>query len=162
MAVNSYLNLTSSKQGEITGSATDHPHEGSIEVLGWSHEVISPRDIASGAATGKRQHRPIIISKPIDRATPLLMRALITNEIITSWRLECWRMAKDGTPEPYYRIELTDAAIIGISTEETSNQQADMMTQAVREHVSFNYAQIAWTWLEDGVTTEDNLGKYQA
>ena len=33
------------------------------EVYGWSHEVKSPRDAASGLPTGKRQHKPVNLVK---------------------------------------------------------------------------------------------------
>lgn len=36
-------------------------------------EVTAPRDPASGLPTGKRQHEPIRVTKPIDKATPKLL-----------------------------------------------------------------------------------------
>lgn len=50
--------------------------------------VISPRDPTSGLPTGKRQHRPLIITKPVDKASPLLAKA-----------------AASGTPIPNVRVE---------------------------------------------------------
>lgn len=35
-------------------------------------KVISPRDAASGMPTGKRQHKPVIVSTNIDKSTPIL------------------------------------------------------------------------------------------
>jgi hypothetical protein len=35
--------------------------------------VVSPRDAASGLPTGKRMHKPFIITKELDKSTPLLM-----------------------------------------------------------------------------------------
>jgi len=34
-----------------------------MEVYGMSHEVVSPRDAASGLPTGKRQHKPLRTTK---------------------------------------------------------------------------------------------------
>ena len=39
---------------------------------------------ATGLATGKRQHKPFTITKELDKSTPLLMRAIYTNETLTS------------------------------------------------------------------------------
>jgi hypothetical protein len=39
-------------------------------------DVVSPPDAASGLPTGKRMHKPITITKEIDKATPLLMTKL--------------------------------------------------------------------------------------
>ncbi len=52
---------------------------GEIEVNSWSwgvSNVTGPRDSASGQATGKRQHQPLMIKKSIDKATPLLFKAM--------------------------------------------------------------------------------------
>ena len=34
----------------------------------------SPRDAASGLPTGKRQHKPVSVTAPIDKSTPILMK----------------------------------------------------------------------------------------
>ena len=48
-----------------------------IELQSWSFGasqagVVSPRDAASGLPTGKRQHKPVTITKPVEASTPLL------------------------------------------------------------------------------------------
>jgi len=35
--------------------------------------ITTPRDAASGLPTGKRQHKPVSLTKPIDKASPKLM-----------------------------------------------------------------------------------------
>ena len=47
--------------------------------VGLSHAVISPRDAASGLPTGKRQHKPMVISKEIDKSSPLLYKLVVTD-----------------------------------------------------------------------------------
>ncbi len=37
-----------------------------------SHSVTSPRDSASGMATGKRMHKPMLLSKRVDKSSPQL------------------------------------------------------------------------------------------
>lgn len=36
--------------------------------------VVSPRDAASGLPTGKRQHKPMVITKELDKSSPLLAK----------------------------------------------------------------------------------------
>lgn len=48
-----------------------------IELSSWSFGasnsgVVAPRDAASGMATGKRQHKPMTVTKPVEASTPLL------------------------------------------------------------------------------------------
>lgn len=44
---------------------------GTLRVQG-NFLTISPRDPASGLPTGKRMHKPFVITKELDKATPLL------------------------------------------------------------------------------------------
>lgn len=60
----------------VEGEATRAQPE-TIELQSWSFgasnsAVVSPRDTASGMATGKRQHNPLVITKPVEPSTPLL------------------------------------------------------------------------------------------
>jgi len=66
--------------GPITGGADGSKDK--IDVISYSEGIVSPRDAASGQATGKRMHKPFVITKEVDAATPLLMGACATNEIL--------------------------------------------------------------------------------
>jgi type VI secretion system secreted protein Hcp len=156
MALNAYLKLTGETQGEIKGSVTQKGREDSIMVIAFDHEVISPRDAASGLPTGKRQHKPITITKEIDKSTPLLMNMLVNNENITDWELQFWRPSKTGAEHQFYTIKLVNASIAGIRAEMLNNQYPENMQHKEREHVSFCYQKIIWTWVEDGITAEDD------
>jgi type VI secretion system secreted protein Hcp len=96
MALDANMRVTSEVQGEIKGSVTQAGREDSIMVIGYSHEVDSPRDAASGLPTGKRQHKPIVVTKEIDKSTPLLMSALINNENLTDVELRFWQPSRSG------------------------------------------------------------------
>lgn len=157
MALNATMRLTSEAQGEIKGSVTQAGREDSIMVIGYSHEVDSPRDAASGLATGKRQHKPLIVTKEIDRSTPLLMRALINNENITDMELWFWQPSRSGKEFHYYTIRLQNARIVNIQQEMLNNQYPENMRHKEREHISFIYQKIVWTFEDGGITTEDNL-----
>lgn len=156
MALNAYLRMTGETQGEVMGSVTEAGREGSMEIFGWNHEVLSPRDAASGLPTGKRQHKPITVTKPVDRATPILASILTNNENITDWRLDCWRPSRSGKEVQYYTIELTDASIAGMRQEQLNNKYPENMSHEVREHVMFTYRRITWTWHDGGITAEDD------
>ncbi|HNW88302.1 MAG TPA: type VI secretion system tube protein Hcp [Bacteroidales bacterium] len=54
MALNAHMRLWGATQGQIKGSVTRAGRVDSIMVIGFSHEVISPRHAASGLPTGKR------------------------------------------------------------------------------------------------------------
>lgn len=42
-----------------------------------SYSIVSPRDAASGLPTGKRTHRPLAVSKGLDKSSPQLFSLVI-------------------------------------------------------------------------------------
>lgn len=42
-----------------------------------SHSIKSPRDAASGLATGKRMHKPMTITKQLDKSSPQLFTLVV-------------------------------------------------------------------------------------
>jgi len=43
-------------------------------VINFEQEIVSPRDAASGLPTGKRQHKPFVITKELDKSSPVLAK----------------------------------------------------------------------------------------
>ena len=140
--------------GSIQGSSTDRGHEGEIEVLSYSHEITSPRDAASGLPTGKRQHSPIVITKEIDKSTPLLFRSLTTNENLSDVTLEFFRQNQegDGTMQHYFTVKMTNANISRTGQHPPDPGHDDHPL----ESIAFTYQKIQWTWVDGGVTAEDD------
>ena len=99
-----HLTLKGQKQGEIKGGCTQKGREGSIIIFAFDHDIMSPRDIATGLPTGKRQHRPVKITKEIDKSSPLLYTVLCTNENLTEVIFKFWKPSAAGTEKQYYTI----------------------------------------------------------
>ena len=156
MALNAYLTLTGETNGKVEGSCTQSGREGLMEIYGFSHEVIAPRDAASGLPTGKRQHKPISVTKPIDKATPTLLTLLTNNENITEWKIDFWRPSRSGKEEQFYSIELVNASVAGVRAEQLNNKYEENMKHEVREHIQFTYQKVIWTWNDGGITAEDD------
>ncbi len=156
MALNAYLALEGESQGDINGSVTQAGREDTIMVIGVNHEVISPRDRLSGQPTGKRQHAPLTVTKEVDKSTPLLYNALVNSERMKVFRLEFWQPSKTGKEVQHYTVELMGATISGIQFEMLNNKYPENMQHKEREHVSFCYQRIIWTWMDGGITAEDD------
>ena len=86
--------------------------------------------MASGMATGKRMHKPLTITKELDKASPLLARACATGE-----HLKEVDVALASKPGGFYK--LTDVVI--------SSDMKSGGGSAPMETVSFNYQKIEWT-----------------
>ncbi|HTO92216.1 MAG TPA: Hcp family type VI secretion system effector [Candidatus Sulfotelmatobacter sp.] len=161
MALNAYLKLKGQKQGDIKGSVTQKGREGKIMVIAVSHEIISPRDPASGLPTGKRMHKPYVITKELDKSTPLLYNALVNNENLPTWEIEFWTpqlSAATGTGQEkqHYTVELTNANIASIAFRMPNNKHPDLAKYAEYEEVAFTYQKITWTWKDGGITASDD------
>lgn len=55
-----------------------------------SGDVVAPRDVATGQASGKRMHSPIRFTKDIEKSSPLLKVATPTQDCddVTMWSIE--------------------------------------------------------------------------
>ncbi|MEI6758482.1 MAG: type VI secretion system tube protein Hcp [Chlorobium sp.] len=162
MALNAYLRMEGQKQGPIKGSVTLKGREDSIMVIAFNHEVLSPRDIVSGLPTGMRQHKMLTITKEIDKATPLLMNALVTNEKLKKFELRFWRPSSSGAPsgigmeKQFFTIQLINANVADIKMEMLDNVYPENVVHKEREHISFTYQKIIWTYEEGGITSTDD------
>lgn len=156
MALNAYLKMKGATQGDIKGSVTQKGREDAIMVVAYKHEVMSPRDAASGLPTGKRMHKPITITKEIDKASPLLYSAMVNNETITDFTLDFWRPSAHGAEVLFYTVNLKNASISEMREYMLDNKVPENMKFPPMETVSFTYQKITWTWKDGGITAEDD------
>ena len=161
MALNAYLVLEGNTQGAIKGSVTQKGREDSIMVIAVHHEVVSPRDAASGLPTGKRMHKPFRITKELDKSSPLLYNVLVNNENIKKWELKFWTpqlkaVGGGGTEFQHYTVKLTNANVASITFKMANNKHPDLMKYAEYEEVEFTYQKIEWTWNDGGITADDD------
>ena len=80
-ALNAYLTLKGNKQGEIKGSVTQKGREGKIMVIAVDHQIKPGQS--------KLQHGAFVITKELDKSTPLLFKAATTGETF-DFELQFW------------------------------------------------------------------------
>jgi type VI secretion system secreted protein Hcp len=161
MALNAYLKLKGQKQGEIKGSVTQKGREGKIMIIAVHHEIVSPRDVASGQATAKRMHQPFVVTKEVDKSSPLLYTAMIGNENLTEWELQFWRpattsVAGAGVEKQHYTVKLINARVASMAFTLPNNKNPELSKLVEYEEVAFVYQKIQWTWVDGGLTAADN------
>ena len=157
-ALDAYVYIVGQKSGAIKGGVTQPGREGSILMIGASHSVVSPRDPQSGLPTGKRQHKPFVITKEIDKSSPLLYNVLATNENLSTVTIKFWTpQVKSatgvGTEVQSYTVKLTNANIASITFHDTADKTTT--DEAPKEDVAFTYQKIEWTWNDGGITSAD-------
>ena len=87
MASQSYMSITGKRQGLISagcsgqssiGNKCQLGHQDEITVLAYSHDMLTGND--GSVASGRGKHMPIMITKAIDKSSPLLASALHAGE----------------------------------------------------------------------------------
>lgn len=123
------LTIEGAKQGVFPGA-----RGGAIPGLRFSYGVKSPRDLASGQATGKRQHGPVVVTKMVGTSSPQIFQALITNEALKSVVIDL----PGGEGGIGYTIKLTNASVSEIKQyTEVLNGRATVL-----EDASFTFQRI--------------------
>jgi type VI secretion system secreted protein Hcp len=157
--LNAYMKVKSAKQGDIKGGVTQKGRENTILVIAVDHEIVSPRDAGSGQATGKRQHKPLVITKEIDRSSTALRNALINNENLPEVTVQFYTAraaGAAGAEVQHFTITLKNARITGIHHVMPNNKDPELTRLNAYEQVSFSYDEITWTWTDGGLTATDS------
>jgi type VI secretion system secreted protein Hcp len=160
VALNGYLRMKGQKSGDVKGGVTQKGREGTIAVVAVSHEILSPRDPASGLPAGRRMHKPIVITKELDQSTPVLYGMLVSNENITDWVLQYFSPnragAEIGSEAQNFTIRLTNASITDIRLTKPLTWSPDLAKLPDYQEISFAYQKIEWTWVQGGITATDD------
>ncbi len=141
----------SNTSGEIKGPVTLVGLEESIEVLAFQHEVSRDFGDGTGLPRGAVQHTPVIITKDLDLATPLLADTLARNGTIPELTLHFFRTDTNGARAPYHVITLNDARIVSVRHARPKGPEG-----VTREEVAFIYNRITWEDVQSGNMAFDN------
>jgi type VI secretion system secreted protein Hcp len=160
-AMMAYAYIKGARSGPIKGSVTQKGREDSIGVIAFTHDVKTPTDPTTGAATGKRQHGVFKITKELDKSTPLLYNSWAINENLSEVTFKFWSPnlkggMGGGTEVQNYTVKLTNAHIVNIKSELPNVRVPELMKLEQQEEVSFTYQRIDWTWNEGGITANDS------
>ena len=165
MPTSAYLYMEGATQGLITDGAStsssvgnifQESHKNEIMVHAFSHQIIVPRDLQFGQPTGQRVHKPLMISKVVDRSSPLIHRALAIKELMTSCYLTWYRNGRNG-PEIYYKIQLVDATIVDIQSKMSLCDDPNGDSSTIIEDVYFTYRKIIWSHVGGNTTESDDV-----
>lgn len=149
-----------SKLGDILGEVTQKGREGQHGVLAFSHEIVSPRDAASGLPTGKRQHQPFRVVKLLNKGTPLLTQALANNETFKQVVIDFWAAsAATGAEVKVLSYTLNGASVVSIRPWMPNRQDSSTTGYTPAEEISFVYQSITTTYWNGGIESTVEWGQ---
>ncbi|MHA1966457.1 MAG: Hcp family type VI secretion system effector [Candidatus Hodarchaeales archaeon] len=123
----------------IDGESTISGRENSIVVIGFSHSISNPYELATGKTTTK-QHSPLRVMKEVDKASPKLFEKCVKGAVLTSVILKFYH---EPNGLKFYTIELQNAYITSVQGYGTLNPDNLPM-----ETISFTYEKIKWIYTE--------------
>jgi type VI secretion system Hcp family effector len=105
------MKVTGHTEGVFKGDDTAGARvaAGLITVSGYQFELTAPRDSSSGAGTGKRVYKPLIVTHVMGGSSPQFLHAAATGESLTSVVINFYRTDRSGRDVNYYRVTLTNA-----------------------------------------------------
>lgn len=128
----------------------------SIECVYYQQSVQTSREASSGMATGRRQFEPIMITKRIDKSSPLLQRALANNEKIDAmFKFFRPNPQGDGTTQQFYTVVISNARIASIKQMSPDTIKPATSSDPPTEDVTFAYGKIQYLYVDGGVMFED-------
>src|SRR5690349_4686649 len=143
------MKITGQKTGVFKGDSTQKGHTDQIVLSSYLFQVSSPRDPATGQATGRHVYQPLSVTKQLNQSSPQILNALVTNENLKSVVINFYQSTRTGTEVNYYRVTLTNANI--------SQDKQFTNGSTVSEEVSFVFQKIEQQSLTGGTTFQDDV-----
>ena len=163
MAYDFYVSIEGTRHGKFKRESPREAHAEKISGLSYVHEIKSPRDVATGRASGKRQHGAITINKEWGPSSPQLFQALVTNEELKSVLFEFIHSTPDGQEEVYHTIKLSTATVSSIrymtgtgGDSSSSAKSTSSYDTHELEEVSFTYQRIEVENLPGQTSAQDD------
>lgn len=135
------------KIAEIPGEAQDQTHAGTIDVLAWSWGASNSgsMQVGGGGGSGKVNVQDLSVTKWVDKASPLLLKAVCKGTHFPEAQLIV-RKAGD-TPLEYWTIIMSKFMVTSVSTGGSGGE--DRLT----ENITLNFEQFEIKYVpqkEDG------------
>ncbi|MCB9761675.1 MAG: type VI secretion system tube protein Hcp [Alphaproteobacteria bacterium] len=158
--MNIHMIIEGQNQGLISQACSvKEGREDTCEVFNLEQLVQIPWNEQDGRAQGSRLHRPVAILKAIDRASPMLANALVTNELLTI-TFNFYRFAPSGgAEEHFFTIVLEEANLVSYKAELPFTKGVDTKDLPPMERFDASFTTITTTFEPDGIVFTDSWKK---
>jgi len=115
MAFPAYIAIKGTKQGQFKGETEAAERKDKwMEIVAFTMELDAPRNLATGQPSGKRQYKPITIVKEWGAASPQILQACATDEVLTEVTIEFAQASTSGM-RIAQTVKLTNASIAAVA-----------------------------------------------
>jgi len=145
MAYHSYL-----KTQTIKGESTQKGYEDTIELYSFNHTLSQhsggSMSAAGGLSGGRVDHGAFIITKPLDKSSPIFAQSCCTGEHIKEMTIDILRATGEGAGKRFMQYKLSDTIVASITAKGTTEGNQSLPV----EEVQFAYGKIEWTYTQYG------------
>ena len=138
MAIDAYLKIEG-----INGESEDDKHRNWIEVSNVLYAVHQPRaevlSTAGGHTNARAELYPISFKKLADISSPVLLQTCAAGKTIPKAVFEFMRADGNGTPIPYFKIEIENLLIANVTPDSGDGG-------VIQEQVQLAYAKVKWSY----------------
>lgn len=156
MAIPAYMWLKDDQGSAVDGPVTITGREGSVEVLGFDHELRIPTDSDTGSLTGTRKHEPFKFMKAFDGSSPYLYKACSNGQTLNELVMRWYKIDDTGTEREYFRHKLEGVKITSIKPTMHNVKDLDKERYPHLEEVSVRYSKISWTYVDGNIEFSDS------
>src|SRR5262249_56672198 len=147
------------KQGPFAGEISMKGFENKVRAVAFWHEVLTATD-----ATGRRQHRPIVITKRAGASSPQFFQAWANNEpfktLVIDFTDTEGSVGAASTRRLVYRITLENAVVVRIAQRlDAAATPVPAGGTAHPEDISLAYQAITVTFPQTGRTATDSVSR---
>jgi type VI secretion system secreted protein Hcp len=142
MAFNAYMTFKGQKQGKLIGNSKKASNSEKLAIIEFKFGLETPFEGGSGQPKGARKHKPIVIVREVDEASPLLWQALCTNESFEFAELSFARPGGGGKSGPVQIVRLTNGIIRSITHSPNSGGKR-------REQITLEYDNLLVNGMSD-------------
>jgi type VI secretion system secreted protein Hcp len=136
------VSITGAQQGQFKGDAVGKNCTGTVGYK-FDYVVSSPRDAATGMATGRRMHGPVKITKEWSPSSLALFQALTQNELLSVIKFDFYTVDRlTGQESVEHSIVLRNAFVTSIAYSSDASKTTAPTSLPAQETVEFVFQQI--------------------
>ena len=132
----------------MDGECDDEDHQGWCDIIGFEYGTEKPHS-ASGKQTGRRIHDTVKVTKFIDKTTPLILKALCRDEMISAVDMEIV-----STWDGYNEVTVLEYELKNVMVTDIVVASEDVESTTSIEKISLSFEEMTITYYET-----DNTGK---
>ncbi|KMW71383.1 Hcp family T6SS protein CtsH1 [Photorhabdus luminescens subsp. luminescens] len=155
MAIPAYLWIKDDGGSDIKGSVDVLGREGSIEILGFGHNLHIPTDGNTGKLTGTRIHAPLCFEKEFDCSSPYFYKAVAKGQTLKMAEIKWYRIDDAGQEKEYFNMLLENVKVVSISPIMHNIKDPSHQHQNHLECIELRYEKITWKYCDGNVMFSD-------